>query len=133
MGKGIGIEPTQNAIFAPFDCKVETLPDTCHAVGLSNADGISVLIHIGIDTVKLNGKYFKPLVKVGDTINAGAPIIEFNRDEIRKQGYDTTVMFVVTELPENGEVYCKSEGELHNGEPAITVSAKENTNEQTSE
>lgn len=132
LGKGIGIEPTQNAVFAPFDCTVETLPDTCHAVGLSNSDGISVLIHIGIDTVKLNGKYFKSLVKVGDTINAGDPIIEFNREEIRKQGYDTTVMFVVTELPENGEVYCKSEGELHKGEAAITVSAKENKDEQTS-
>ena len=68
MGAGCGIVPSEGKVFAPFDAKVEVLFDTKHAIGLTGTDGESILIHIGIDTVNLNGKPFHNLVNQGDTL-----------------------------------------------------------------
>ncbi len=96
MGKGIAIEPDSNVVVAPFNGVVESLFPTGHAIGLKSDNGAEVLIHIGIDTVKLEGKYFKPLVSQGETVEIGQPLIEFDREAIKQEGYDTVIPVVVT-------------------------------------
>ena len=68
LGPGCGIEPTGKTVYAPFDGTVEQVASTLHAVGLTSEDGIEILIHVGMDTVEMQGKGFKALVKVGDKV-----------------------------------------------------------------
>lgn len=96
MGKGIAIKPDSDVVVAPFNGVVESLFPTGHAIGLKSENGAEVLIHIGIDTVKLEGKYFKPLVSQGETVEIGQPLIEFDREAIAKEGFDNIIPVVVT-------------------------------------
>ena len=96
MGAGCGIVPSEGKVFAPFDAKIEVLFDTKHAIGLTGTDGESILIHIGIDTVNLNGKYFKSYVKEGDYVKAGDTLITFEMDKVKNEGYDTVIPLVFT-------------------------------------
>lgn len=95
MGKGIAIKPESDELVAPFAGEVTATFDTNHAIGLTDDMGAQVLIHIGIDTVNLKGKYFKSFVKKGDHVNKGQKLIEFNRKAITKAGYDDTVMMII--------------------------------------
>ena len=76
LGPGCGIEPTGKTVYAPFDGTVEQVASTLHAVGLTSEDGIEILIHVGMDTVEMQGKGFKALVKVGDKVKAGTPLLK---------------------------------------------------------
>ncbi|WP_067841880.1 beta-glucoside-specific PTS transporter subunit IIABC [Amphibacillus sediminis] len=96
MGKGIAIEPTEGIVYAPFDGKVEVLFKTKHAIGLRSNEGVELLIHIGIDTVKLEGKHFEALVSVHDTIKQGQELIRFNISEIKQAGYDCITPIIIT-------------------------------------
>lgn len=96
MGKGAAIIPTEGKIFAPFNCKVESLFKTNHAIGLKDKNGVELLTHIGIDTVKLGGKFFKSHIKQGDEVKAGDLLIEFDKDAIKDAGYDITTSVIVT-------------------------------------
>lgn len=96
MGKGMAVIPTVGKVFAPFDCTVESLFKTNHAIGLKNENGVELLIHIGIDTVKLEGKYFKSHIKQGDVVKAGDLLIEFDKEAIKNAGYDITTAVIVT-------------------------------------
>ena len=80
VGDGLSIDPTDAVLRAPCDCDVVSLPAASHAVTLRTTDGIELLIHVGIDTVKLKGQGFRPLVKPGDRVRAGAPLIDFDLD-----------------------------------------------------
>lgn len=104
LGKGVGIIPDDGKVYAPFDCVIEMLSDTKHAIGLRSDDGIVALIHIGIDTVKLEGKGFTPYVKEGDHIEKGSLISVFDKELLVKEGYDPTVIFIVTELEDDQEM-----------------------------
>lgn len=96
VGDGIAIEPTGNQVTAPFDGTVQSLFPTGHAIGLVDGNGVELLIHIGIDTVQMKGEGFKSMVKVGDKIQRGQLLIEFDRDLILKSGRSLISPIVVT-------------------------------------
>lgn len=96
LGKGIAIFPEVGKVVAPADCTVATLFPTAHAIGLITDKGTEILIHIGMDTVKLEGKYFSAKVKQGDHVKAGQTLIEFDTDAIRANGFDITTPVLVT-------------------------------------
>ncbi len=101
MGDGIAIEPTGNTVVAPADAEVTMImEESLHAIGLRLANGAELLIHIGIDTVKLQGRGFKAMVHVGEKVKAGTPLIEFDRDIIQEAGYPLTVIMAVTNSAE---------------------------------
>lgn len=96
LGEGIAIEPYEGIVYAPADCKVTTFFPTGHAIGLTTAEGVELLIHIGVDTVQLNGKYFKPLVRQGESLSEGQPMLEFDSKRIGQEGYRITTSVIVT-------------------------------------
>lgn len=112
MGAGCGIVPSEGKVFAPFDAKVEVLFDTKHAIGLTGTDGESILIHIGIDTVNLNGKPFHNLVNQGDTVKKGDLLLTFDIDEIKKAGYDVTTPYLVTNAFDYDEITIKNDTQV---------------------
>lgn len=99
MGDGFAIEPSEGLLYSPSKGTVKMVFNTSHALGMVTDSGIELLFHIGIDTVQLKGSHFKPLVKEGDQVIAGQPLIEFELDEIKAKGYDTTVITVVKDAP----------------------------------
>lgn len=96
LGEGYAVIPTEGKVTAPFDGKVETLMDTHHALGLVSNSGIEMLIHVGLETVALNGKYFTPKVAEGDSFKKGDVLLTFDLEAIKKEGYDTTTPVVVS-------------------------------------
>lgn len=100
MGDGVGIIAEEGKVYAPFSGSVQTLFPTGHAVGLV-ADGVEVLIHIGIDTVELDGKGFQAHVKQGDAVKKGDLLVTFDKELIEKEGYDTTIIFILTDMGEH--------------------------------
>lgn len=95
MGDGIAIEPTSDMIVAPADGKVTAITPTLHAVGLTLDDGLEVLIHVGIDTVKLKGEGFTLLVKENQEVKKGTPLISFNRSFIESKGMSIVTPIVI--------------------------------------
>ena len=104
MGKGVGIEPENGKVYAPFDGNVDAVFPTGHLVGLSDGNGAEVLIHIGVDTVKLEGKGFTTYVSQGDKVKKGDLLVEFDVALLKKEGYDTTVMFITTDISKDVQV-----------------------------
>lgn len=90
LGDGVAIKPSGNRIVAPEDAKVDAIFPTGHAVALRTFDGLDILIHVGLDTVKLNGRHFNVFVKPGDMVSQGDVLIEFDRKAIEDEGYDIT-------------------------------------------
>lgn len=95
LGRCIGIDPVDGVVISPFDGEVTSVVDTQHAVGLCSADGIELLIHVGVDTVKMNGDGFRLLVGEGDKIRAGQRLIEFSIDKIRQAGCSPVTAVIV--------------------------------------
>ena len=108
LGKGCAVVPETGVIYAPFDGKVDMMFETGHAVGLVSEDGVELLIHMGIDTVNLEGKYFHPKKKSGDTVKKGEVLIEFERQAILDSGYDITTPVIVT----NSDHFAKIETKM---------------------
>ncbi|HGN1707335.1 TPA: PTS beta-glucoside transporter subunit IIABC [Providencia rettgeri] len=96
LGQGAAIVPTVGAVYAPFDGEVGSFFKTGHALGLLSKNGIELLIHVGIDTVKLNGLYFTPQVKQGDTFKAGDLLLTFDLEKIIEAGYDLTTPIIIS-------------------------------------
>lgn len=97
MGDGVAIEPSNTVVTAPADCDVSVvMADTGHACGLTLANGVELLIHVGVDTMDMGGDGFKLLVKEGDHVRAGEPLIEFDPEKIRAAGHPCTTMLIVT-------------------------------------
>ena len=97
MGDGVAIEPSNTVVTAPADCDVSVvMADTGHACGLTLANGVELLIHVGVDTVDMGGDGFKLLVNEGDHVKAGQPLIEFDPEKIRAAGHPCTTMLIVT-------------------------------------
>lgn len=95
MGKGIAVVPSEGKIYAPDDGIITATFETNHAIGLHLNNDADVLIHVGIDTVQMQGDGFKALVKKGDHVKAGQEILDFDIDKIKKAGYDPTVMMII--------------------------------------
>lgn len=103
LGKGAAIIPEKGVVYAPFDGKVDAVFETGHALGLVSEDGVELLIHVGIDTVNLKGKYFTPKKKSGDTMKKGDILLEFDIDKIKADGYDVTTPIIIS----NTEQFAK--------------------------
>ena len=110
LGKGFGVEPSEGKAYAPVDGEVTTVFDTKHAIGLMSKHGVELLIHIGMDTVKLNGKGFDVKVKTGDQVKAGDLLAEFDMNLIKGEGYPVTTAVVVTNTDD-----CEEIGEVRTG------------------
>ena len=121
MGKGVAVEPADNVIAAPDDAEVLMTFPTGHAIGLRTKDGAEVLIHIGMDTVELQGKGFETLVNKGDHVTKGQPLIKFDLDEIKKAGYDTTIPMVITNSKNYHEIKAVKEGEVKAGDELLSL------------
>ena len=110
LGKGFGVEPSEGKAYAPVDGEVTTVFDTKHALGLMSKNGVELLIHIGMDTVKLNGRGFDVKVKAGDQVKAGDLLAEFDMDLIKSEGYPVTTAVVITNTDD-----CEAIGEVKTG------------------
>ena len=126
LGPGVAISPAAHAVVvAPCDGKVTVAFPTGHAYGLKSASGVQILIHIGMDTVKLDGKGFTPHVSKGDTVKRGDVLAEVDWDVIRKAGYDTITPMVVTNKKKFGEITPAAPGPVSISDTVVTVAPKE--------
>lgn len=121
MGEGFVIEPSDGTVYAPFDGTVTMLFKTKHAIGLTSNKGSQVMIHIGIDTVKLDGQYFKTFVKKGDKVKKGQKLIEFDMNAIKKAGYDLSTVVIVTNSHDYQDVKLLETGKNEHGVAALSV------------
>lgn len=121
MGQGVAIEPSDNKVYAPFDGEIVMLAPTKHAIGLTSISGIELLIHIGLDTVELDGEPFTVHVKDGDHIKKGDLLVEFNKAFIQEQGLQTVTPIIVTNSADYNEVVIEDINESKVDEPLLMI------------
>ncbi|HBF2825780.1 TPA: PTS glucose transporter subunit IIA [Clostridioides difficile] len=119
MGDGVAIIPNSNVVVAPCNGKVTVLTESKHAFGIVSDEGVEILVHIGIDTVSLQGEGFKNEVSQGDTVKKGSPIISFEREKINSQGIDCTTIIIVLNHSEFSEINCMVENEVVAGQDTV--------------
>lgn len=121
MGKGVAVKPSEGVVYAPADAEVTIAFETGHAYGLKTATGAELLIHIGIDTVSMNGNGFEKLVAAGDRVKAGTPIAKFDMAKISEAGLDDTTMVIVTNTADFAEVTAIAAGNVAHGADFLKV------------
>ncbi len=121
LGDGIAIEPSEGKLYAPFDGKVEMVFDTKHAINLISDDGCELLMHIGIDTVSLKGKYFEAHVSAGQKIKKGDLLISFDMNGIKKEGFKTVTPIVVCNQDEYKTIRIIASGNVKMGDKLIEI------------
>ena len=121
LGKGVAVIPSKGEVVAPCDATVETVFDTKHAVGLSTENGMELLIHIGINTVELEGKYYTAHVKAGDHVNKGQLLLSFDMDKIKDAGYDMTTPLIVTNSDDYKDVKILQEGSVTPSDKVLEI------------
>ena len=112
LGEGVAVLPTDGRVYAPADGMVMSVFDTKHAICFASRYGTEILIHIGVDTVNLQGKYFTAHVKDGDMVKKGQLLIEFDKEQIEKAGYDTAIPMIFTDLPEEKTLEVSAPGRM---------------------
>lgn len=122
LGDGIAIIPSEGKIYAPADVTVEMVMDTKHAVGLRTKEGNGLLIHVGIDTVNLQGKYFDAHVREGQELKKGDCILTFDKEQIVKAGYDTIASLILTEPAEGYSLHKERERDVRTGDKLAVIS-----------
>lgn len=120
LGDGVIIEPVEGKVYAPCDGEISNLADTLHAIGITAASGAELLIHVGMDTVTLNGEGFKSHIQTGDKIKAGQLLLEFDMDFIRSKGLPLTTPVVVTDSDERPNMSIQT-GTVKVGDTIITL------------
>lgn len=124
LGDGVAIMPYEGKVYAPVDGKIVSVFDTKHMIALETDTGSQVLIHIGIDTVKLNGKYFICHVSENDYVKKGELLIEFDQKEIEKEGYNTVTLVIFTNLDENRKLVKNERKMVNPGEQVGLVTVR---------
>ena len=133
LGQGFAVVPAAGKVVAPFDGKVTTLFETKHAIGLTSDAGIEVLVHVGLNTVALEGKYFKALVSEGDNVKAGQPLLTFDVKAIAAEGYDLTTPVVVTNPDDYAGIEVLCHGKVGFGDAVLLAKQKESETEPTAQ
>ena len=121
MGKGVGIRPAEGKLYSPVDGEVEMVFPTGHAVGIKASDGREVMLHIGIDTVSMNGNGFHAVVKQGDQVRVGSLLVEFDRKKIQAAGLEETTMLLITNPEDFREMTAPVLGEVERGAKLFLV------------
>ena len=121
LGDGIAIEPSDGELVAPADGEISSTFETHHAVGMTTADGAELLMHIGIDTVKLGGKHFTYLVNEGDKVKKGQPLIRFELEAIKAEGYPVTTTLIVCNTDDYAAVAAKASGTVKQGDALLEL------------
>ena len=121
LGDGIAIEPSDGELVAPADGEISSTFETHHAVGMTTADGAELLMHIGIDTVKLGGKHFTYLVNEGDKVKKGQPLIRFELEAIKAEGYPVTTPVIVCNTDDYVAVEAKASGTVKQGDALLEL------------
>lgn len=126
LGDGIAILPLGGTLSSPADARVDQVFETAHAITLVTASGAELLLHIGIDTVELQGKHFEMLVKAGDRVSLGDALIRFDRESIATCGYDLTTPMVVSNS-DDYVIEMMTTGDVAAGAPLLKLTKKEGT------
>lgn len=121
IGEGIAIIPSNGVITAPADCTVVSLFPTLHAIGLRLNNGAELLVHIGLNTVELNGKYFTQFVNQGDTVKKGSKLITFDIEKIKKEGYDITTPIIVSNTGDFANVKSQENAKVSTKDTIISL------------
>lgn len=121
LGKGAAIEPAEGRLYSPCDGRVEMLFDTKHAVNIVSDDGCEILLHIGIDTVKLGGRYFEAHVAEGQRVKRGDLLISFDIDGIKNAGYKLTTPMIICNTEEYSAVHLTAQGKISAGEEILKI------------
>ena len=121
LGKGIAIIPEEGVVYAPFDGKIDVFFQTGHAIGLVNNEGTEVLIHVGIDTVNLNGEFFHPQKQSGDEIKKGEVLLKFDIDKIKDAGYDIVTPVIISNTNDYADITTVSQGNVSKLQPILCI------------
>ena len=117
LGPGCGIEPTGDTVYAPFDGTITQVASTLHAIGITSDDGIELLIHVGMDTVEMQGKGFTALVKEEQKVKAGTALLKVDLDAIRAANHPTTTAIIVTNADDLPKLHIIAGGIVSTGTP----------------
>lgn len=121
LGEGIAVMPEEGAVYAPVDGTISAFFQTGHAIGMTTENGVQLLIHVGMDTVQLEGKGFKPLAAAGDIVKKGQKWLEFDMDFIKEQGYSLVTPVLVANSSEFDQIICEEKNHVQQGETLLTV------------
>ena len=121
LGEGIAVEPSEGRLYAPCDGEVDSVFDTKHAVNILSAEGVEVLLHIGIDTVKLGGKYFESHVSDGQKVKKGDLLITFDIEAIKAEGYKVTTPFIIANTDEYSVIKPAAQGKITAGSEILKI------------
>jgi len=121
MGKGIAIDPSLGELVAPADGTITTMFPTGHAIGLTTNDGVEILMHIGMNTVAIEGKGFEILVKQGDQVKKGDLLVKFDLTAIKEAGYSTITPIIVTNTPNYLDVLEMNQEDVLQGEDFLAI------------
>lgn len=121
MGPGIAIVPEEGKVYAPENGRVSMLFDTLHAIGFATEKGAELLIHVGMNTVKLEGKFFTAHTETGAQVKKGDLLLEFDMEKIKDAGYDLTTPVIVTNGDELGEILPEGPGKVEPGSKILGI------------
>lgn len=119
MGEGFAIKPSEGVVVSPIDGKVDNVFPTSHALGLKADNGLELLIHIGLDTVQLNGEGFKVLVESGDSVSVGDPLVEFDLDYIDQNAKSTISPIIITNTDQTENIDIQKTDHLERNETKV--------------
>lgn len=121
MGDGIAVEPAEGIVYAPFDGNISVLFDTKHCVGIHGDNGCDILIHVGIDTVQLEGKYYEYHVEKDQKVKKGDILLEFDIDKIKAAGYDVTTPIIIVNTDNYTTMEMTTQANVEKGELLLTA------------
>lgn len=121
LGKGVAVVPEKGEVVAPVTGTVTMVFDTLHALSMQGDNGAELIIHVGIDTVELKGQYFTALVSAGDKVTRGTPLLKFDMEKIKGEGYDVVTPLIVCNTPNFPEMECKTGMHVNAGDTVIEL------------